>query len=201
MMAENSINRVLGISGSITSGSKTRSAVETALESASSIENIETEVVHLGDYNIVEADGRQLEDYEGDTAEVLDAIVGADAYIIGTPVYRASYSGVLKNLFDMIPRGMWQANVAPLESAAVGLVATGATPHHYLMIDQELRPMMGFFGACTVGGVYAHNQHFTDTDIVDDEIQNRLKSLGTAVVEMGTAASNSDGLESLGPQF
>ena len=201
MMVETEIDTVLGISGSITTGSKTRTAVEAALRGAESTGDVETELVHLGEYDIADADGRQLEAYDGDTAAVLDAIVAADAYIIGTPVYRASYSGVLKNLFDMIPRGMWQADVAPLESAAVGLVATGETPHHYLMIDQELRPMMGFFGACTIGGTYAHGEHFEDGGLVDTEIRDRLEELGTAVVEVGHAAANSDGLSSLGPQF
>jgi FMN reductase len=199
-MTARNIETVLGLSGSITDGSKTETAVEQALAGAAA-HGVDTELVHLGDYDIVEADGRSLDAYEGDTAAVLDAIVDADAYVIGSPVYRASYSGVLKNLFDMIPRGMWQADVAPLESAAVGLVATGATPHHYLMVDQELRPVMGFFGACTVGGVYAHGDQFEDGAIVDDDITGRLTSLGGAVVDVGEALATSDSMAALGPQF
>ena len=199
-MTARNIETVLGLSGSITDGSKTETAVEQALAGAAA-HGVDTELVHLGDYDIVEADGRSLDAYEGGTAAVLDAIVDADAYVIGSPVYRASYSGVLKNLFDMIPRGMWQADVAPLESAAVGLVATGATPHHYLMVDQELRPVMGFFGACTVGGVYAHGDQFEDGAIVDDDITGRLTSLGGAVVDVGEALATSDSMAALGPQF
>lgn len=199
-MTARNIETVLGLSGSITDGSKTETAVADALAGAAA-HGVDTELVHLGDYDIVEADGRSLAAYEGDTAAVLDAIVAADAYVIGSPVYRASYSGVLKNLFDMIPRGMWQADVAPLESAAVGLVATGATPHHYLMIDQELRPMMGFFGACTVGGVYAHGDQFDDGDIADEDITDRLTSLGGAVVDVGETLAASDAMAGLGPQF
>jgi FMN reductase len=200
-MESSNIERVLGISGSITSGSKTRTAVEHALAGARATYDVETDVVHLGEYDVVPADGRPLDDYEGDTAAALDAIVAADAYVIGTPVYRGSYSGVLKNLFDMIPRGMWQADVAPLESAAVGLVATGATPHHYLTIDQELRPIMGFFGACTVGGVYAHGDQFEDGELVDEDVAHRLAALGAAVVDIGATLDDSDAMGRLGPQF
>jgi len=40
--------------------------------------------------------------------------------------------------------------VAPFENAAVGLVATGATDHHFLAVDQELRPAFAFFGRTPV---------------------------------------------------
>lgn len=200
-MVERNVQTVLGLSGSITDGSKTETAVTAALAGAAAHDGVETDCVHLGDYDIVEADGRSLDAYGGDTAAVLDAIVAADAYVIGSPVYRASCSGVLKNLLDMVPRGMWQADVAPLESAAVGLVATGATPHHYLMVDQELRPLMGFFGACTVGGTYLHGEQFEDGDLADPDVETRLEALGEAVVDVGEALADSDGMGQLGPQF
>jgi FMN reductase len=42
-------------------------------------------------------------DYTGDTRVVLEKIMEADAYIIGTPVFQASIPGTLKNLFDLLP--------------------------------------------------------------------------------------------------
>jgi FMN reductase len=145
-----------------------------------------------------------LAQYEGDTATVLDAIVDADAYLVGTPVYRASYSGVLKNLLDMVPRGQWQADVAPLADSAVGLVATGATAHHYLTVDTELRPLMAFFGARVAGGSYLHGDHFEgdeDYRVVDEEMTERLETLGAATVELSRATADSEALGSLGPQI
>jgi len=117
---------VLGIVGSISSPSKTRTAVESVLEGDNQ-QDANVDLLHLGEYDINTADGRVLSDYDGDTATVLEAIVRSDAFVIGTPVYRGSYSGLLKSVFDMIPRGQWQADVAPLEGSAVALVATGAT--------------------------------------------------------------------------
>jgi len=193
---------VLGIVGSVSDSSKTRSAVEIALAAAADDPAVETDLLHLADYDLVTADGRQLDQYEGDTAEALERIVEADAYIVGTPVYRGSYSGVLKNLLDMVPRGMWQADVAPFEDAAVGLVATGATDHHYLAIDQELRPLFAFFGAHTVGGgVYASDEDFKDREVTTGELRDRLETLGAATVELSRAIEESDALGSLGPQF
>lgn len=193
---------LLGIAGSVSAESKTRAAVEVALDAAAATHGVDTEVLHLADRDLVTADGRGLDAYEGDTAAALDAVVGADAYVVGTPVYRGSVSGALKNLLDMVPRGMWQGDVAPFEDAAVGLVATGATAHHYLAIDQELRPPFGFFGAHTVGGsVYASDDQFEDGAVADDEIRDRLTDLGRATVELDRAIGEAGALGRLGPQF
>lgn len=195
------MTELLGVVGSVSDPSKTRAAVEVALDAAAA-DDVKTEILHLAEYDLDTADGRQLDEYDGDTAEALNRICDADAYVFGTPVYRASYSGVLKNLFDLIPRGMWQADVAPLANSAVGLVATGASQHHYLAIDQELRPVMGFFGAHTVGsGVYAYDEQFEEYRVVDDSVQERLETLGRATVELDRAIEKSDALSSLAPQF
>lgn len=194
---------LLGVVGSVSSPSNTRAAVEVALDAAEEERGIDTRVLHLAEYDLVPADGRPLADYTGDTAEALEHVIDSSAYIIGTPVYRASYSGVLKNLFDMVPRGMWQADVAPLANSAVGLVGTGATPHHYLVVEKELAPVLSFFGAHGVGsGVYAHGDHYGDDHtLVDDTVRDRLRTLGVATVDLHRAIDGSDALSALDPQF
>lgn len=194
---------VLGIVGSMSSPSRTRAAVEVALRAAETEHGVETAVLHLADYDLVPADGRPLDDYTGETADALERIIESRAYVVGTPVYRASYSGILKNLFDLIPRGMWQSDVAPLANSAVGLLGTGATPHHYLVVEKELVPVLSFFGAYTVGsGVYVHHEHFGDEySLKDEEVQARLRTLGAATVDLHRAIEQSESLSSLGPQF
>ena len=190
---------LLGIVGSVSADSRTRTAVELVLEAADE-DGVETELLHLADYDLATADGLGIDNYEGDTADALALIVEADAYVVGTPVYRGSYSGVLKNLLDMVPRGQWQGDVAPFENAAVGLLATGATDHHFLAVDQELRPAFAFFGAHTVGGAaYATDDDFEDGDLVEETIRERLATLGEATVELAAAIDESDALGDLGP--
>jgi len=190
---------LLGIVGSVSADSRTRTAVELVLEAADE-DGVETELLHLADYDLATADGRGIDNYEGDTADALALIVEADAYVVGTPVYRGLYSGVLKNLLDMVPRGQWQGDVAPFENAAVGLLATGATDHHFLAVDQELRPAFAFFGAHTVGGAaYATDDDFEDGDLVEETIRERLATLGEATVELAAAIDESDALGDLGP--
>jgi FMN reductase len=196
------MNDLLGIVGSVSNPSNTRIAVEVALKAAEGEFGISTKLLHLAEYNIDVADGRKLKDYTGDTAEALELIINSKAFIIGTPVYRGSYSGVLKNLFDLIPRGMWQSDKAPLENKAVGLIATGATYHHYLSISHELSPILNFFGSHVVGsGVYAESSHFDNYELKDEEIEKRLGVLGKATTELSLAVEKSKFLSELGPQF
>ncbi|MFJ5263176.1 NADPH-dependent FMN reductase [Streptomyces sp. NPDC088387] len=64
----------------------------------------------------------------------------ADGVVIGTPVYKASYSGVLKALLDLLPQyALAGKTVLPL--------ATGGTTAHVLAIDYALRPVLSSMGA------------------------------------------------------
>ncbi len=193
---------LLGIAGSLSNPSKTREAVEIALQAASDTFDIETDTLHLAEFDLETADGRKLDEYTSDTARALRRIINSKAFLIGTPVYRGSYSGALKNLFDLVPRGQWQSKEAPFENRPLGLIATGATDHHYLSVSQELGPIVSFFGAYQVGsGVYVNSNQFEDNRIVDDTITRRLEQLGKATVELSNAIDQSGALSALGPQF
>jgi FMN reductase len=72
--------------------------------------------------------------------EHLDAIAGADAVVVATPVYAASYSGLFKMLVDVLPADA-------LRDTPVLLGATGGTARHSLAIDHALRPLFAHLGA------------------------------------------------------
>ncbi|EWT04430.1 NADPH-dependent FMN reductase [Intrasporangium chromatireducens Q5-1] len=65
----------------------------------------------------------------------LAAVDLADALVIGTPVYKASFSGVLKTFLDLLPQ-------KALAGKAVLPLATGGTIAHLLSIDYALRPVL-----------------------------------------------------------
>lgn len=196
------MSQLLGIVGSPSNPSKTRTAVEVALQAAENEFDIETEILHLAEYDLEIADGRKVGEFSGDTNRAQQLVIDSDAFLIGTPVYRGSYSGTLKNLFDLIPRGKWQSPEAPLEDRPVGLIATGATDHHYLSIAQELGPIAAFFGSHQVGsGVYVNSSQFSDGQIIDEEAISRLETLGKATAELSETIDDSKYLSQLGPQF
>jgi FMN reductase len=81
----------------------------------------------------------------GDTADeeiaaAVRAVLAADALIVATPIYKASYSGLLKVFLDLLPQSALQGKVVlPL--------ATGGTVAHLLAIDYSLRPVLVSLGA------------------------------------------------------
>ncbi|MFF4475026.1 NADPH-dependent FMN reductase [Streptomyces sp. NPDC001599] len=76
-------------------------------------------------------------------AEAAELFARADGVVVGTPVYKASYSGVLKALLDLLPQyALTGKTVLPL--------ATGGSTAHVLAIDYALRPVLNSMGAAHV---------------------------------------------------
>ena len=165
-----------------------RLALEAAGEGSSSVS---TSLLHLGDHQISFADGRPLSDYTDDTEAVVQQVMAADMYLIATPIYRASFTAGLKNLLDLVP-------VEGLMGKVCGLIAMGATDHHYLALDSQLRPVLAWFGAHLVpGAVYLQSGHFQEGRLADPDAISELKTLASAVIAMYEAAAQNDGM--LGP--
>ncbi|WP_369226280.1 NADPH-dependent FMN reductase [Streptomyces sp. R39] len=79
----------------------------------------------------------------------------ADGVVIGTPVYKAAYSGLLKTLLDLLPQ-------YALAGKAVLPLATGGSPAHVLAVDYALRPVLTSMGADHVlPGWFVVDQHIT----------------------------------------
>jgi NAD(P)H-dependent FMN reductase len=153
--------------------------IDAALQGAKArYPQIKTEVIDLRDVALSFCDGRPLHEYVDDTPQVVNQIQAADAYIIGTPIYRGSYTGSLKNLLDHVPVEAMMGKVA-------GLIATAATDHHYLSIDQELRPVLMWFNLHLVpGSVYVRSNQLQGNTIADEQVSEHLRLLGEAVADV-----------------
>lgn len=71
------------------------------------------------------------------------AVLDCDLLVVGGPVYKGSYTGLFKHFFDLFDRDS-------LAGKMVLLSALGASQQHALMIEHQLRPLFGFFGAHTL---------------------------------------------------
>lgn len=170
---------MLGISGTIV-GSKTKTAVQAVLDKVKeAYPEVEVELLDMKDYQVQFCDGRDPADYDGDTRTVIDKVASADFYVIGTPVFQASITGVLKNLFDLVP-------ISAFYQKVMGFVATGGTYQHYLMVENQLKPIAGFFRAYVAPSyVYLHDDHFDEQKrIADPEVLSRIERLAHEVVNM-----------------
>jgi FMN reductase len=87
-------------------------------------------------------------------AEALDAVESADLLVVTTPIYRATYTGLFKHLFDFVHQDA-------LVGTPVFLSAIGGNISHSLSIDHQLRPLFSFFRAIPLPvGVFAENADF-----------------------------------------
>jgi FMN reductase len=112
------------------------------------------DVIDLAAQPVQICDGRELVQYDGATRSAVAAIEAAGAVVLASPVYRASFSGVLKNLLDILP-------LQALSNKAVAIVAMGATDHHYLGVDGHLRAVLAWFGALVLPtSVYLTSRDF-----------------------------------------
>jgi FMN reductase len=86
----------------------------------------------------------------------LQAVANAQIVLASTPIYRATYSGLLKVFFDLLPPdGLVRKVGVP--------IAAGAAPGHQLALDHGLRPLFASVGA-VVGrmAVFATERQFQD---------------------------------------
>lgn len=139
--------KLVGISGAII-GTKTAIVVNKVLEEVKKLDpEIETELLDMKEYDVQFCDGRDPSAYTGDTKKVIDSVISSDFCLIGTPIYQASMSGVLKNLFDLIPPSALQQKV-------IGFVATGgdlpalSRDRKSAQADRRLFPVLCGPGLC-----------------------------------------------------
>lgn len=109
-------------------------------------------------------------------------VATADGLIVATPVYKASFSGALKTLLDVLPeRALHHKVVLP--------IATGGSSAHLLAVDYALKPVLSALKAQDVlHGVFAEDSQvaYTDSGVdllpilerrLDDALQQLIQSL------------------------
>jgi FMN reductase len=101
-------------------------------------------------------------------------IASADGVIIATPVYKASYTGVLKTFLDVLP-------AAAFAGKTVLPIAMGGSWSHMLVLDYALKPVLFALGAQNVlNGVYLLDNQIEYTNdtfrFVDPEAEQRTNA-------------------------
>lgn len=113
--------------------------------------------------------------------EALRLVENADAILIASPVYKASYTGVLKTFLDLLPqKGLAGKIIFPL--------FIGGSLAHLLAIDYALKPVLSVLGARELlTGVYV-----VDTQVkwngqgtleLEEEVKQRLDAALQEFVE------------------
>ena len=186
------MTNLVAIVGSVTPPGRLLTATAAMLQGAHDADpEIATRLINLADLKIAFADGRPPAQYGDDTAATVKLLTDADAVIIASPVYRGSITGALKNLLDHLP-------VEAVMGKPIGIVAMGATTHHYLGVDWHLRDILAWFGAFVAPtSAYLSAADFVDGKISDGALAEML-SLANAAIKMTKVAGTRE--HPLGPK-
>ena len=171
---------VAGICGSLREESKSRVALELALDAAAS-RGADTDLIDLRtlDLPVYDADANEA----GEATELTQRIRDADALVLATPMYHGSYSTPLKNALDY-------CGFDEFENQTVGLLAVAGGSFPITALD-HLRSVMRALDAWVLPYQAAvpnssRNISFDEEGngtFVDDKLADRVSTLGDRVVQ------------------
>lgn len=143
------MGQIIGFAGSFSSPSRTRQLVQRAVDQAAFRSDRDGFVFDLDDLGASLGTARRVGDLAPEAGALVDRLLAADALVIGSPVYKGSYTGLFKHFFDLL-------DPEALRGKPVLLTATGGGHRHALVVEHQLRPLFAFFEATVMPvGVYA----------------------------------------------
>ena len=168
--------KIVGISGSASPLSRTRSIIETAIGRVAEETGGATHLISIAD--LVPHLGIAVRGDAGPPVEdALRHIETADLLIVGSPVYKGSYTGLLKHLIDLL-------EYTALAGVPVGLIATGGSDRHALVVEHHMRPLFGFFSARTLPtGLFILDKAIVGSEIEDAITRARFDQLMREAVD------------------
>jgi FMN reductase len=129
--------------------------------------SVNTRIVELRPLAGAIADAMTLGFANAELEEAYETVASADGLIAVTPAFNASYGGLFKSFFDVLPE-------ESLTDMPVLIGATGGTERHSLVLEHALRPLFSYLRAVvSPTGVYAATEDFgvtSDQPPLDDRV-------------------------------
>ena len=152
---------IVAVSGGLNNPTKTEALVQAIIDELGEATPINVHFIKFSEIGQLLGGAIYRNQLPQRVQDDLAAVEAADALIVGTPVYRASFTGLFKHFFDFVEQ-------TALVDVPVLLAASGGSERHALVLEHQLRPLFSFFQARTLPlGVYA-----TDKDFVDHRLHN-----------------------------
>lgn len=168
------MTRIAVISAGLSVPSSTRLLADRLSEAVVSAlhEPVEVDVVELRPLAHPLADHLLTGFPTGELADAIETVRRADALIVVTPVFSASYSGLFKTFFDVL-------EPETLAGVPVLIGATAGTARHSLVLEHALRPLFSYLHAVVVPtAVFAASEDFGDAGL-DARIDRAAGELAT----------------------
>ncbi|AUX79377.1 MULTISPECIES: NADPH-dependent FMN reductase [Sinorhizobium] len=169
--------KIVAITGNLTRPSKTRAVADYVVGRARSCGDV------VNCWDLVDLHphlGATI--WPSDAAEnvkaALEDVATSDLLIVGSPVYKASYTGLLKHFFDLI-------DMKALKGRHIIAFATGKAPAHGPLVEVSMRALFDFFDAQIDGKfIFALDEDFDNAVLsenlraaVDDTFDNARRAV------------------------
>ena len=162
---------IVAVSGGLNNPSKTEALVQAILDELGEATPINVHFIKFSEIGHLLGGAIYRNQLPQRVQDDLAAVEAADALIVGTPVYRASFTGLFKHFFDFVEQNA-------LIDVPVLLAASGGSERHALVLEHQLRPLFSFFQAQTLPiGVYATDRDFSPEYTVQSELLNERINL------------------------
>ncbi|MGX7696280.1 CE1759 family FMN reductase [Gordonia polyisoprenivorans] len=181
--------RLVAVNAGLGEPSSTRMLVDRLVSAVTDVlgeDRVQTTTIDLRDLAVDLGRSMAAGFATGAARAAIDTVQGADALIVATPVFNASYSGLFKTFFDLV-------DVDEMAATPVLIAATGGSPRHSMVLDHALRPLFGYLRMIVVPtGVYAAAEDWAggsgDTTTLGDRIDRAARELA-ALLESGKQQS------------
>lgn len=172
--------RVAVVTGSWKLPSRTRTLADAIVRTISRRRSATVVTIDLAETGVRVAPLISRDGIPQEIEQLFLAVEDADLLVVGSPIYKASYTGLFKHFFDLIPP-------TALTGLPVILSATGGSDRHALALDHQFRPLFSFFNAAPVPTTI----YGTDRDLDYAELKSGLiaERIERAVDEALLAAS------------
>jgi NAD(P)H-dependent FMN reductase len=167
------VSQVALIAGSPAHPSRSRALLERAAETLTAAGH-RAEVIDLA---ALPSDGLLGRRRDESVLQALETLQAASLVIVATPVYRETFSGLLKVFFD-------QLRPDDLRGRDAITIATGALPAHAPVVTAGLTQLLASVGARVVGRLFATDEEFSQGRPTP-ELVARLERILAEAVQRG----------------
>lgn len=160
--------KIVAVNGSAHQPSRTLVLIQALLAELDRRLVLDTRIVDLSEIARPLGAALSRDELSAEIEAQVAAIESADLLIAAAPVYRGSFPGHFKHLFDLV-------GMDALVDKPVLLAATGGSDRHALVLEHQLRPLFGFLQALTLPiGVYASTADFDGYRVGSQALAERI---------------------------